>query len=158
MPEDEIKEEIFKIFEEWGLSQGSKRVLGRVYAVLWLKSAPMETKEIEKASGYSLSTTRSTLDVLEKHHFVRRIKRAHEKKLFYECSKDMAQNFQNSMQNTLNQNLRTALLQIENLKNSVRNRGNEKLLEKVEEFETEFERLSEYIENILKVELPKKRR
>ncbi|MCK4614703.1 MAG: hypothetical protein KAU14_07860 [Thermoplasmata archaeon] len=157
MSDDEINEAILDIFEEWSLGQGGKRVLGRIYAVLWLEEGPMEIREIKEASDYSLTTIRSTLGVLERHHFVKRVKIAHEKKLFYECCKDMTQNFQNSMQNTLNQNLRATLGRIGSLKKRAENLKNEKRTKNVKEIETEFERLGEYVERLLEVELPEKK-
>lgn len=157
MTDDEIYETIFKIFEDWSVNQGGKRVVGRVYAVLWLEGEPMEINEIQNASGYSLTTIRSTLNILETFQVVRRIKRAHEKKLFYECSKDMTQNVQNSMQQTLNQNLRVSLELIRGLKVDLESITNEKVKRNIQEIESEFERLTEYTESLLEVELPEKK-
>ncbi len=146
----DIEEKIYSTFASVASSLGYNEVHGRIIAALLVEDKMLSLQELSEKTGYSVPSVSLSLDLLELVGLVRKIKNVGDRKLYVKKDGDIIEGLRNALIVKVGKDIAYTLMEFEKYNKD------EKTDKMVKKLENEIERLQKYVNELSKVEIPKK--
>ncbi len=143
------EERLQSSFTSIATSLGYSEVHGRVLASLLTKNN-LSLDELSKKTGYSASAVSLSLDLLELIGVIKKIKRKGDKKLYVKLDGDLLEGLRKAFLFKIKKEISSAMADFEEYKKKPSVRKTLSVMER------EIKRLEKYVDELSRVELPKK--
>ncbi len=149
MPED-IESKLLATFASVASAIGYSEVHGRIIAALIVAQKPLSLQELAKKTSYSLAAISLSLDLLELVGIVRKVKNQNDRKLYAKLEGDVIEGLRNALILKVQKEIFSTLAEFERYKSDA------KMKPVIASLEQEIERLGKYVDELSKVQIPKK--
>ena len=143
------EERLQSSFTSIATSLGYSEVHGRVLAALLIENT-LSLDELGRKTGYSASAVSLSLDLLELIGVIKKTKRKGDKKLYVKLDGDLLEGLRKAFLFKIKKEISSALADFEEYKKKPAVRKTVSVMEK------EIKRLEKYVDELSRVELPKK--
>ena len=147
--DNSVQEKIFTTFSSIATSLGYSEVHGRIIAALLVNNNPVSLQELSESTGYSPAAISLSLDLLELVVMIRKIKNAGDRKLYVRLDGDLLEGLRNALLLKLQKEIITTKFEIEKY-------TEEDGTDAVQKLKKELDRLQQYVDELAKVEIPKR--
>ncbi|MBS3053194.1 MAG: hypothetical protein J4469_01710 [Candidatus Aenigmarchaeota archaeon] len=147
--DNSVQEKIFTTFSSIATSLGYSEVHGRIIAALLVNNNPVSLQELSESTGYSPAAISLSLDLLELVGMIRKIKNAGDRKLYVRLDGDLLEGLRNALLLKLQKEIITTKFEIEKY-------TEEDGTDAVQKLKKELDRLQQYVDELAKVEIPKR--
>ncbi len=149
----EIQEKVHSTFASVATSMGYSEVHGRIISVLMAAGKPLSSEEISRETGYSPSAVSLSLDLLELVGIVKKVKNVGDRRVYAQMDGDLLEGLRNAFFFKIKKNIAGTLNEFDQHK---AHNHDDNTLKMIETLEREVRRFDEYINNLMKVEPPKR--
>ena len=147
--DNSVQKKIFTTFSSIATSLGYSEVHGRIIAALLVNNNPVSLQELSESTGYSPAAISLSLDLLELVGMIRKIKNAGDRKLYVRLDGDLLEGLRNALLLKLQKEIITTKFEIEKY-------TEEDGTDAVQKLKKELDRLQQYVDELAKVEIPKR--
>lgn len=150
-----IEEDLYSTFSNVASALGYSDAHGRIIGVL-LVEEKLPLQQLADKTGYSSSQISLSLDLLELVGMVKKIKEKGDRKLYVKLEGDLLEGLKTAILLKLKKSTNDALESFEEYSEEIENldRNKKKLNNAVKTLKKEITRLSDYVDELSKVELP----
>ena len=147
--DNSVQKKIFTTFSSIATSLGYSEVHGRIIAALLVNNNPVSLQELSESTGYSPAAISLSLDLLELVGMIRKIKNAGDRKLYVRLDGDLLEGLRNALLLKLQKEIITTKFEIEKY-------TEEDGTDAIQKLKKELDRLQQYVDELAKVEIPKR--